>query len=174
MHLRYKETKVAVPWSNHECACCSCFTYWLIKLLSKLCYLFLWYSVIVSAYNVVRSIPIGDEFIICIYTTGHKSPTTLQNINELNFFSHTYDFPPCREQLWDKSISHGFHDLQLCAVYLAWLTCLGSAKYARKCILCDFPCDFTSDPGGIRRLVVRKIHLAWKTIQNAYHTTSKM
>ena len=26
-----------------------------------------------------------------------------------------------------------------------------------------------SDSGGIRRLVVRKIHLKWKTIQNAYH-----
>ena len=33
-------------------------------------------------------------------------------------FSHTSDFLPCREQLWDKSISHDFHDLQLCAVYL--------------------------------------------------------
>ena len=39
-------------------------------------------------------------------------------------FSHTSDIPPCREQLWDKSISHGFHDLQLCTVYLAWLKCL--------------------------------------------------
>ena len=38
-------------------------------------------------------------------------------------FSHTSDIPPCREQLWDKSISHGFHDLQLCTVYLAWLKC---------------------------------------------------
>ena len=27
-----------------------------------------------------------------------------------------------------------------------------------------------SDSGGIRRLMVRKIHLTWKTIQNAYHT----
>ena len=27
-------------------------------------------------------------------------------------------------QLRDKSISHGFHDLQLCAVYSAWLTCI--------------------------------------------------
>ena len=39
-------------------------------------------------------------------------------------FSHTSDLPPCREQLWDKSISHGFHDLQLCTLYLAWLKCL--------------------------------------------------
>ena len=32
--------------------------------------------------------------------------------------------PPGREQLWDKSISHGFYDLQLCTLYLAWLKCL--------------------------------------------------
>ena len=33
------------------------------------------------------------------------------------------DLPPwpCREQLWDKSISHGFHDLQLCTLHALYL-----------------------------------------------------
>ena len=30
---------------------------------------------------------------------------------------------------------------------------------------------FASDRGGIRRLVDIKIHLTWKTMQNAYHLT---
>ena len=93
-------------------------------------------------------------------------------------FSHTSDFHPCREQLWDKSISHGFHYLQLCTLYLAWLKC----KVCEKMHLVWFsmwdgflttslriPPSSLRDSGGIRRLVVRKIHLAWKTIQNAYH-----
>ena len=29
------------------------------------------------------------------------------------------------ENSCEKSISHGFHDLQLCTIYLAWLTCRG-------------------------------------------------
>ena len=45
-------------------------------------------------------------------------------IRHIFTFSHTSDIPPCREQLWDKSISHGFHDLKLCTVYLAWLKCI--------------------------------------------------
>ena len=79
-------------------------------------------------------------------------------------------------QLWDKSISHGFHDLQLCAVFLAWLRCL--EVYARKCMvflvrwnshhLSPNPMLVASDSGGIRKLGVRIIHLTWKTIQNAY------
>ena len=44
-------------------------------------------------------------------------------------------------QLWDKSYSHGFHDLQLCAINFARLACLGSVKYARKCLLYGFPCE---------------------------------
>ena len=56
-------------------------------------------------------------------------------------FSHTSDFPQRREQLWDKSILHDFHDLQLFAVYLAWLNAPWSVKYARKCILYGFPCE---------------------------------
>ena len=47
-------------------------------------------------------------------------------------FSHTSDFPPCREQSSQN------------------------------------PTLVASDSGGILRLVVRKIHLTWKTIQNAY------
>ena len=87
-------------------------------------------------------------------------------------FYHIFDFPPCREQLWDKSISHGF---------LAWSNVPWSVKYARKCILYGFPCEMDFSPlvseshprgkwfGGIWRLVGQTIHLKWKTIQNAYH-----
>ena len=67
-------------------------------------------------------------------------------------FSHTSDFPPCREQLWDKSISHDFHDLQILHSIFSMINVCWSVKYA----------------DGIRRLMVRKIHLTWKTIQNAY------
>ena len=96
-------------------------------------------------------------------------------------FSHTSDIPPCREQLWDKSISHGFHDLQLCTLYLAWLKCKVCEKMhfvwfsMRDGFLTTrlrIPPSSLRDSGGIRRLVVRKIHLTWQTIQNAYHLTS--
>ena len=49
--------------------------------------------------------------------------------------SRTSDFPPCREQLWDKSISHGFLDLQLCAVYLAWLCKVQSMRENAFCMV---------------------------------------
>ena len=61
-------------------------------------------------------------------------------------FSHTSDFLPCREQLWDKYISHGFHDLQLCAVYLAWLMCL-------ECKVCE------------------KMHFVWFSMRDGFITT---
>ena len=88
-------------------------------------------------------------------------------------FSHISDLPPCREQLWDKSISHAFHDLQLCALYLAWLKCL---KVCEKTHFVWFsvwdgflttglriPPSSLRDLGGIRRLVVRKISLGKHT-----------
>ena len=95
-------------------------------------------------------------------------------------FSHTSDFPPCREQLWDKPISHGFHDLQLCTVYLTSLKFLNVQSMRENAFCMGFHVRWTShrssqnptlvasDSGGIRRLVVRKIHLTWKTIQHAY------
>ena len=46
--------------------------------------------------------------------TTIKFPNQQVMMND-EWFSNTSDFPPCREQLWDKSISHGFHDLQFCA-----------------------------------------------------------
>ena len=52
-------------------------------------------------------------------------------------FPHISDFSSCWEQLWDKSIPHGFHDLQICAmINTSW-----GVKYARKCILYGFPCE---------------------------------
>ena len=50
-------------------------------------------------------------------------------------FSHTSVFPPCSEQLRDKSISDSFHDLQLCAVYLNLFSLTNvpwSIRYSRE------------------------------------------
>ena len=116
---------------------------------------------------------------LIFYFWGHVLFKAVTHVKLLHndVFSHTSDIPPCREQLWDKSISHGFHDLQLCTLYLAWLKC----KVCEKMHFVWFsmwdgflttrlriPPSSRNDSGGIRRLVVRKIHLTWKTIQNAY------
>ena len=78
----------------------------------------------------------------------------------MHILSHTCDFPPGCEQLWNKSISHGFYDLQLCAVYLAWLTPL-EVKYARKCILYGFPCEMDSSPLLSESHPRRKMHIVF-------------
>ena len=107
-----------------------------------------------------------------------KNPSCIfLSFNHLIIFSHTSDFPPCREHLWDKSISHGFHDLQHCPVNVAWLKCLKVRESAFCMVfhvkwishhLSPNPTLVASDSDGIRRLVVRKIHLTWKTIHNSY------
>ena len=85
-------------------------------------------------------------------------------------FSHISDLPPCREQFWDKSSSHGFHDLQLRTLYLAWINCLRVQSMRENAFFMVFHVSESHlrDSGGIRRLVVSKIHIAWKSIQNAY------
>ena len=71
------------------------------------------------------------------------------------------DFPPCREQLWDKSISHGFHDLQLCAVYFSMTNVSWGVKYAWKCILYGFPSEMDFSP-LISESHPRRKRLGWE------------
>ena len=63
----------------------------------------------------------------------------VNTVNWYVLFSHSSYFPPCWEQLWDKSIAHGFfHYLEVC---VRW-----SVKYVRKCIMYGFPCEMDFSP----------------------------
>ena len=77
----------------------------------------------------------------------NKSDSRTEHCGTPHSFSHTSDLSPCREQLWDKSISHGFHDLQLCTLYLAWLKCL-------------------------RVQSIEKMHVAWCSMWDGFLTMS--
>ena len=65
------------------------------------------------------------------------------------------------------------------SVFISMINMPCSVNYARKCILYGFPCKIhhsspnptlaAIDSGGIRRFVMRKIHLTWNTKQNSCH-----
>ena len=89
---------------------------------------------------------------------------------QFSLISHTSDFLPCREQLWDKFISHGFHDLQLYT-----LRHFNQAKYTVQsmrehafCMVFHARWIFLTKTRVGFWDEWWEINLTWKTIQNAY------
>ena len=85
-----------------------------ILYITGMCVMYLYVGVwpICCPVKVVVLIDAARNTLSCYTVMNSDVSVRVRNY----LFSHTSDFPPCWQLLWDKSISHGFHDLQLCAL----------------------------------------------------------